>query len=86
MDRTRKEQMKEKIDRMDPNEHVQILNIVKKFTDNFTKTDKGILISTDILPEECLQEIEAYIHFSIDQRKRIDEDNKTRRNYERMIQ
>ena len=86
MDRTKKEQMKEKIDRMEPNEHIQILNIVKKYTDTFTKTDTGILVSTDILPLECLQEIENYIHFSIDQRKRMDEDNKARKNYERMIQ
>ena len=85
MDRTKKEQMKEQIDRMEPNEHAQILNIVKKYTDTFTKTDTGILVSTDILPQECLQEIDTYIHFSMDQRKRMDEDNKARKNYERMI-
>ena len=78
--------MKDAIDKMESNEHLQILNIVKKYTDNFTKTQAGVLVSTEILNEECLQEIDRYITFSIDQRKRIDEDNKDRKTYERMVQ
>lgn len=85
MERSKKEQMKERIDKMESNEHCQILNIIKKYSDKFTKTQSGFLISTEHLTNECLEEIEAYIHFSIDQRKRIEEDNKTRKNYERMI-
>jgi len=86
MERTKKEQMKDAIDKMESNEHLQILNIVKKYTDNFTKTQAGVLVSTEILNEDCLKEIDAYITFSIDQRKRIDEDNKDRKTYERMVQ
>ena len=86
IERTKKEQMKDAMDKMDTNEHAQILNIVKKYTDNFTKTQAGILISTEILNDECLKEIDSYINFSFDQRKRIDEDNKMRKTYERMVQ
>lgn len=86
IERTKKEQMKDAMDKMDTNEHAQILNIVKKYTDNFTKTQAGILISTEILSDECLKEIDSYINFSFDQRKRIDEDNKMRKTYERMVQ
>jgi len=85
MERSRKEQMKDQIDKMESNEHAQILNIVKKYTDNFTKTQSGFLVSTEHLTDECLKEIGEYIHFSIDQRKRMEEDNKARKNYERMI-
>lgn len=85
LERSTKELMKEQIDKMESNEHSQILNIVKKYTDKFTKTQSGFLVSTEHLNDECLREIEAYIHFSMDQRKRMDEDNKTRKNYERMI-
>jgi hypothetical protein len=85
LERSKKEQMKEHIDKMDPNEHVQVLNIIKKYTDNFTKTQSGFLVSTDHLTDDCLNEIQAYINFSIDQRKRIDDDNKARKNYEMMI-
>lgn len=84
--RTDKERMKDYIDKMDMNEHGQILNIIKKYTDKFTKTQTGILVSTETLNDDCLKEIDSYIHFSIDQRKRLDEDNKQRKNYERIVQ
>lgn len=85
LSRTKKEWLKDQIDRMDSNEHIQIFTIIKKFTDQVTKTQSGILVSTDILSTECLDEIDRYIVFSLDQRKRIEEDNKTRKNYERMV-
>ena len=84
--RTDKERMKDCIDKMEANEHSQILNIIKKYTDNFTKTQTGILVSTETLNDDCLKEIDSYIHFSLDQRKRLDEDNKQRKNYERIVQ
>jgi len=83
--RSRKEWLKEHIDRMDSNEHSQLFSIVKKYTDQFTKTNTGILISTDNLSQECLVEIEQYVTFSLDQRKRIEEDLKTRKTFERMM-
>ena len=83
--RSKKEWMKEQIDRMDENEHLQLFTIIRKYTDQFTKTQNGILISTDGLDDMCLTEVEKYIHFSIDQHKRMEDDMKTRKNYERMI-
>jgi hypothetical protein len=84
--RTERERMKDYIDKMEPNEHAQILLIIRKYTNNFTKTQTGILISTENLNDECMNEINAYIHFSIDQRKRFEEDSKQRKSYERMVQ
>lgn len=83
--RSKKEWIKEQLDKMDSNEHTQVYEIIKKYTDQFTKTQNGVLISSDNLKEECLLEIERYITFCLDQRKRMDEDNKTRKNYERMV-
>jgi hypothetical protein len=85
MNRAKKEWIKEQLDKMDSNEHTQVYEIIKKYTDQFTKTQNGVLISSDNLNEECLLEIERYITFCLDQRKRMDEDNKTRKNYERMV-
>jgi hypothetical protein len=83
--RSKKEWLKEQIDRMDSNEHIELLNIIKKYTDQFTKTNTGVLVSTDMLNDECLIEIEKYITFCLDQRKRMEDDMKTRKNYERLV-
>lgn len=85
MNRVKKEWIKEQLDKMDSNEHTQVYEIIKKYTDQFTKTQNGVLISSDNLTTECLEEIERYITFCLDQRKRMEEDNKTRKNYERMV-
>jgi len=84
--RTKKEWMKDQLDTMDANEHAQVLAIIHKYTEHCTKTQSGVLISTDLLNDECLGEIEQYILFLADQKKRMDEDVKTRRTYERMVQ
>ena len=78
--------MKEQLDVLDTNEHAQIFSIIKKYTDQCTKTQTGVLVSTDHLSDECLHEIEKYIHFCKDQRKRMEDDIQTRKTYERMIQ
>lgn len=83
--RTKKEWLKDQLDRMESNEHNQVFRIVQKYTDQYTKTHAGVLISTDNLNNECLNEIEQYIHFCVDQKKRMDEDLKTRKNYERLL-
>lgn len=78
--------MKDRLDAMDANEHSQIFTIVRKYTDQGTRTQSGILISTEFMTDECLAEIDAYIQFLSDQRKRMEEDTKARRSYERMLQ
>ena len=77
--------MKEQLDRMETNEHNQVFSIIKKYTDQFTKTQNGVLVSTDNLKDECLTEIEKYITFCLDQRKRMEDDMKTRKTYERLV-
>jgi len=84
--RSKKEWMKERLDEMDANEHAQIFSIVRKYTDQGTRTQTGILVSTEFMNDECLTEIDNYIQFLSDQRKRMDEDTKARKTYERMIQ
>ena len=83
--RVKKEWLKDQLDHMEPNEHTQIFNIIKKYTDQFTKTQTGILISTDQLNNECLTEIEKYIVFRNDQKRQMEDDLKTRKNYERLV-
>jgi predicted metal-dependent hydrolase len=83
--RSKKEWLKEQLDKMETNEHAQVFQLIRKHSTQFTKTQNGILISTDTLSDDCLTEVEKYITFSMDQKKRMEEDLKTRKNYERMI-
>jgi hypothetical protein len=85
--RSKLESLKDQIDKLDVNEHRQIYNIIKRFNKDtpLTKTQQGVLITADTLSSETLEEIERYITFCLDQRKRMDEDMKTRKKYERMV-
>lgn len=86
MNRQQKELLKEQIDKLDGNEHQQLYTIVQKWTTEITRTPGGVLISSENLSTECLQEMEKYTLFCLDQRKRMEEDLKTRKTYERMVE
>jgi hypothetical protein len=83
MNRSRKEALKERLDRLDANEHAQIFNIIKKYTDSFTKTQNGVLVSSDVLPDTCLEEMERMVAFYLDQHKQMEADEAERKTYER---
>ena len=72
MKRSQKEKLKEHLDKLDAQEHGQIFDIIKRYTDNFTKTQNGVLISSDVLSDECLLEIEKRVAYYMDQRKTMD--------------
>ena len=85
MDYSKKKWLKEQIDILDENEHKQLFTIISNYTDNVTKSTNGVYVSCENLTQECLQEIEKYVLFCIAQHKRMEEDMKTRKTYERMI-
>jgi hypothetical protein len=72
MNRIRKEKLKENIEKLDAQEHEQIFGIIKKYTEVYTKTQSGVLVSSDALPDECLLEMESMVTFYLDQRKHYD--------------
>jgi hypothetical protein len=78
--------MKLQIDSLDVQEHMQIYSIMKKHTDVFTKTLNGVFVSSENLSDECLKQIENHIQFCNDQHKRMEEDQKQRKTYERLIE
>jgi hypothetical protein len=79
------ESLKDKIDKLEVNEHKQIYNIMKKNGPPVTKTQNGVLISSETLDNDTLAEVERYVLFCVDQRKRMEDDMKTRKTYERMV-
>ena len=84
MNRSQKEALKEKIEKLDSQEHAQLFEVVKRYTDTYTKTQNGVLVSSDSLPDECLREMERMVLFYIDQRKRMDADAVERKALSRM--
>jgi len=74
MNRLQKEKLKEQIDRLDTQEHAQIFAIICKYTETYTKTLSGVLVSSDNLSDECLEEIQKMVTFYMDQRKRMEAD------------
>ena len=83
MNRSRKEQLKERLDLLDANEHEQIFGIIKKYTESYTKTQNGVLVSSDNLSDECLTEIEKMVSFYLDQHKQMEADALERKTYEK---
>jgi hypothetical protein len=69
MNRVRKEQLKENIEKLDANEHAQIFEIIKRYTESYTKTQTGVLVSSDQLTNDCMIEMEKMVAFYMDQRK-----------------
>lgn len=79
MNRQQKEALKEKLEKLDAQEHEQIFSIIKRYTDNYTKTQTGVLVSSDALSDECLREIDQMVSFYMDQRKRMEADTAERK-------
>lgn len=74
MNRSEKEALKEKIEKLDPQEHAQLFAIIKRYTDTYTKTQTGVLVSSETLPAECFLELDKMVSFFIDQRKWMETD------------
>jgi hypothetical protein len=83
MNRSRKEQLREQIDKLEPEEHAQIFAIIVKHTESYTKTQTGVMVSSDTLNDECLIEMEKMVQFYRDQRKRMESDAIERKTIQR---
>lgn len=84
MNRAQKEALKEKLEKLDAQEHEQLFTIIKRYTMQFTKTQTGVLVSSDVLPDACLKEMEQMVAFYMDQRKRMEADAAERKTLSRM--
>lgn len=79
MNRAQLEALRERIDKLDPQEHAQLFDVIKRYTETYTKTQTGVLLSSDSLPLECLQELDQMVSFYHDQRKRMEADTLERK-------
>lgn len=72
------------LERLEQNEHEQIFKIVRKYTDEYTRSDTGVYVSSKNLPAECLDEMERYITFCFDQRAHLEAGDVDRSKYEKL--
>jgi len=79
MNRARKEKLRDQLDLLDSHEHAQVFAIIKRHTDSFTRTQTGVLVSSEVLSDVCMLEMETMVAFYIDQRKRMDADDVARK-------
>jgi hypothetical protein len=79
MNRSRKEKLREQLDTLDVEEHAQVFNVIKKYTTEYTRTQTGVLVSSESIPDTCIAEMETLVTFYLDQRKRMDADERARK-------
>ena len=75
MSRPQKEKLKEQIEKLEDNEQSQLFQIMKKYTNSFTRTETGVFVSSDVLSDECLFEIEKMVNYFLDQRTKMNDEN-----------
>lgn len=71
MNRARLEHLRDNIEKLDAHEHSQLFDVIKRHTEHYTKTGKSVFVSTDVLPLQCLEELERLVSFYLDQRKSL---------------
>jgi hypothetical protein len=79
MNRVRQERLKETLEKLDPEEHEQVFGIIKRYTSDYTRTQTGAFVSSDVLPDKCLEEMESLVTYFLDQRKRMDAERQQRK-------
>lgn len=79
MNRAQLERLRDRIEGLDTQEHAQLFEIVKRHTAKYTQTERGVLVSSEHLPLECLQDVDRMVSFFTDQRKRMDADTLERK-------
>ena len=79
MNRSRKEKLRDQLETLDLHEHAQLFEIIKRYTSEYTRTNTGALISSESLPDPCIVEMETLVAFYLDQRKRMDADERARK-------
>jgi hypothetical protein len=76
--RQQKEKLKNNLEKLSECEHEQVFKIINKFTDQYTCSETGVLVSADSLNQECVEEIQKYIDFCFAQKERLDTDEAQR--------
>lgn len=68
------ELLKNKIESMEKQHHVEVLRIMKKYTSvRLNENKSGVFVNLSFLPKEALDEIETYVNYIDIQQSNLDE-------------
>lgn len=84
MNRVRKEQLKERLEKLEPEEHAQVFEVIKRHTQEYTRTQNSVLVSSESLSNDCLLEVEKMVMYYVDQKKRMEAETAERNVLSRM--
>ena len=79
MNRARKEKLRDQLETLDIHEHAQVFDVIRRYTNEYTRTNTGALISSESLPDACIVEMETLVAFYLDQRKQMDAEERARK-------
>ena len=68
-------ELKDKIMNLQENEHYEFLKILYKHNYAFSENKNGIFINMTKLSKEVIKDINIYLEFCKENKKRLDEDN-----------
>ena len=83
--RQRKEKLKDDLDKLSQCEHEQIFEMIQKSVSKYTCSETGVFVSADIIPESCFSQIETYVSFCFEQKKRLNEGEIKREEYSKLL-
>ena len=78
-------ELHKKLSNLQEPEHIEIFNIIRNYTDKYTVNAYGVHINMSKLSNEALTKIDQFIKFSINNKKKLDNDKEHRKNIMRII-
>lgn len=65
--------LKEHIENLPKENHIEIYKIIKKHTNDYSKNNNGIFVNISILKDEAISDIQKYIEYITNQEKLIND-------------
>jgi len=59
--------------------------MIRKSVSNYTCSETGVFVSADIIPDNCFSQIETYVAFCFEQKKRLNEGETKREEYSKLL-
>jgi len=78
-------ELHKKLTNLQEPEHIEIFNIIRKYTDKYTVNAYGVHINMSKLSNEALSKLEQFIEFSINNKKKLDNDKEHRNSIMKII-